>query len=298
MRRKRLADESSFDLFLDTICNTFGGIVFVAILLAVLIQTRARVAAPDQLDRALSPRQVRELIQKLDELTAQHDSLVQVVSRLPQRQSQEDDRELNDLRKELKSLNTNCDGAISALAAGSRELAEQMSANAELDRDNRQIPSDLSQAKADLASAKEKVSDLLAKKQTVLTLPRERSTDADEILTLLDYSNFFVAKMPSSSSRQFNSDQVIATRLLGGGVQINSRPGKGWDIDDDRVDALLHDAKRNGNFLTIAVWPNSYEQFADLKAKLIRTGVAYRLWPRAAEEELVISFTASDARVQ
>lgn len=42
MRRRRRGPGSSLGLLLDTICNTFGGVLFVAMLLAVLLQTTTR----------------------------------------------------------------------------------------------------------------------------------------------------------------------------------------------------------------------------------------------------------------
>lgn len=51
MRRQNSGDISSFDLLLDTMCNTFGGIVFIALLLSILVGSTTRNAAkPVQLE--------------------------------------------------------------------------------------------------------------------------------------------------------------------------------------------------------------------------------------------------------
>ncbi len=42
MGRRKRETPSSLELFLDTICNTFGGIVFLAILLSIIVQNRTR----------------------------------------------------------------------------------------------------------------------------------------------------------------------------------------------------------------------------------------------------------------
>jgi hypothetical protein len=42
MSRRRRAEDSSLELLLDTITNTFGGILFIAILVALLLQTTGR----------------------------------------------------------------------------------------------------------------------------------------------------------------------------------------------------------------------------------------------------------------
>jgi len=38
-RNNKPTDDSSLELLLDTICNTFGGIVLISILVALLMQT-------------------------------------------------------------------------------------------------------------------------------------------------------------------------------------------------------------------------------------------------------------------
>lgn len=45
MRRQNSGDISSFDLLLDTMCNTFGGVVFIALLLSILVGSTSRNTA-------------------------------------------------------------------------------------------------------------------------------------------------------------------------------------------------------------------------------------------------------------
>ena len=58
-RRQRTETNSSLDLLLDTICNTFGGIIFLAILVAVLLQFSG--AAPFETPATTSDESVRAL---------------------------------------------------------------------------------------------------------------------------------------------------------------------------------------------------------------------------------------------
>ena len=45
MRHRREVEESSLELLLDTMCNTFGGVMFIAISLAVMISMRSAVSS-------------------------------------------------------------------------------------------------------------------------------------------------------------------------------------------------------------------------------------------------------------
>ena len=63
MRRSR-NDDSSLELLLDTMCNAFGGVMFIAILLAVLVSLRSAVQPPavDNAERLSRLRQELEML--------------------------------------------------------------------------------------------------------------------------------------------------------------------------------------------------------------------------------------------
>ena len=72
MRKRRTTSHSSLELFLDTICNVFGGIVFIAILIAIQIRhTEGTIQPPE----ALSPERIAEAQQELDQISADIETL-------------------------------------------------------------------------------------------------------------------------------------------------------------------------------------------------------------------------------
>ena len=50
MSRKRSEEDSSLELLLDTMCNTFGGVMFIAISLAVMISMKSAVSTVQEAD--------------------------------------------------------------------------------------------------------------------------------------------------------------------------------------------------------------------------------------------------------
>lgn len=61
-RHRTNNSQSSFDLFLDTVCNTFGGVLFIAILLAVMIRQVQIISSEQQ---SPSPKEVAALQEEL-----------------------------------------------------------------------------------------------------------------------------------------------------------------------------------------------------------------------------------------
>ena len=49
MRRRRRHNDESLDLLLDTICNVFGGIIFIAMLVAILTSSQSELIRGDSL---------------------------------------------------------------------------------------------------------------------------------------------------------------------------------------------------------------------------------------------------------
>ena len=83
---RRHAEESSLDLLLDAMCNTFGGVMFIAILLTVMISIRSlekKNAVPDQSENIEVVRQQAAKLQnELDELRKKTDEQAKLLENL------------------------------------------------------------------------------------------------------------------------------------------------------------------------------------------------------------------------
>jgi predicted nucleic acid-binding Zn-ribbon protein len=64
--KKRRSANSSLELFLDTICNVFGGILFIAILIAIQIQQTEGIIKPIE---SSSPEKIAEMRRELDQVS-------------------------------------------------------------------------------------------------------------------------------------------------------------------------------------------------------------------------------------
>lgn len=57
---RRKSEDSSLELLLDTMCNTFGGVMFIAILLSVMVSIRGHQQnepVPDQSEKIAQAKQ-------------------------------------------------------------------------------------------------------------------------------------------------------------------------------------------------------------------------------------------------
>jgi len=84
-RRRSKPQSSSLDLFLDTICNAFGGIMFLSILISVLLQFRGNDSAV-QLDQPTISEAESQLTEdRLAKLQSERLELVATIASLKKR---------------------------------------------------------------------------------------------------------------------------------------------------------------------------------------------------------------------
>ncbi len=79
-RRSLMSDTSSLELLLDTICNTFGGIVFVSLLVVILVNMSSRETA----DTPPEPVTQAEMLKKQTELESLRQDLKELQTTLNQ----------------------------------------------------------------------------------------------------------------------------------------------------------------------------------------------------------------------
>jgi hypothetical protein len=301
--KRKAAESSSFDLFLDTVCNAFGGIVFLAILLALLIQTRQIVKSDDPpAQQPTSADEMRKLVSQLDELTAKHATLAVTLDGIPEPVSQVLGGEfeaftaqMDEIEEQLKDLNRKNTTAVV-------NLSEQLKANETLKSDSISSSESLAQAKQKLNDLQTEYRQTVESARQTLTLPRTRVSSSASVLMLFDGGEVYLAYQPKLFSSDFNTDHVTTRESIDGRIEVRPVPGAGWKIDQtdgmSKVRSLIAETAQAGNIITLAIWPSAYGSFTEIREEMIRSGVPYRLWVRDENEVLSVSLGAGAATTQ
>lgn len=301
--KRQQTENSSFDLFLDTICNTFGGIVFLAILLAIMIQTRAVVRTPDGMDQQPpTPDEVRTLIVQLDAISAQHSDLGEALKNTPASARSAGDSEFQQLAAQLDQLTDELTEAAAQQASQTRQLAELLAENARLQDENSQVPAELQAAQHQVAQSTAALRTTVADQQQTLQLPRVRASSASSVLLLLDSAQVYLALQPSLFGGDYNHQHVNIKQVASGGTEIAPVVGAGWHVGTSEgregIRGVIRTAAAGGHIITIAVWPDSYDDFAEVKSQMVGSQVGYQLWPQKEGELLTVYRGGGGSRVQ
>ncbi len=303
MTRRSEPDATSFDLFLDTICNTFGGVVFLAILLALMIQTRAVVKSDDTTaDKLPTPDEIRDSIHQLDLLASQHATLAAAMASTPLQARSSDDSRLIELSEQASKAEAELSQLTQANAASTKTLGEMTTSNADLDAENKQLPVAVATAQEQIKVGENRYVAAAQAKQESLRLPKTRESNAASYLVLFKSDRIYLARRPAFVGESFNVDHVRTNKLASGGTEVIPVPSAGWDFGsssgNSEIMSLISDVARGRNIMTIAIWPDCFDKFDSLRESLINQNVPYQLWLQQDGEELVIFFGSGSSRIQ
>lgn len=309
-RRRQDGGEGSLELLLDTICNTFGGVLFLAMLVSLLLsQSRRRSDAEDAAadpQAALTPAELARLDMKAQDLAAE---LTRLESGLRQAREAAADFAVPGMEAELALLERAEESrdrleaarrrGLADLAAVQAAAARAKAAAAGKERDARQAAERAAAARSRLEAAVEererlvqeaiRLRDVRAARATVQTTgraPRERATSKQEFGVMLRYGRLYLMKVLRDGEMVVNEDDFFVTAGTDRNV-ARPKPHAGLDLGSQAamagpLDERLRPFPAGGWYPCLVVHPDSFDAFVDLKAELVARGYEYRLIPTAA----------------
>lgn len=304
MPRGRSTSGDSLDLLLDTICNTFGGVVFIAVLVALLLQTRGELSSEHgdrppstdevealrqqlgtirtQLNRLekstrsqqnlldrLAPAELQGLLKRRDEAVAQRDRFRSQRGRLLD--------QAQDYRRELQTVETKLHAVQGELERTTRESEE---------------------LQARLAEAQKP-------KERRVHLPIARRPRRKQgVGLILRYGRMYVWHRygPQGTRLGLNTEEFTIVGETDKGLLTTPKPNAGTPLDgrpgnEAEIRQRLKRFAPDDWYVTLVVRPDSFEEFVFLRDVLIDLGYRYRLMP-AADGTRVIDRGGRGARVQ
>jgi hypothetical protein len=271
MSRRRQIDspESALELFLDTITNTFGGVLFIALLVVILLNLTgaARQPAPTQAEEviglearlSIAQDEARALRTRLAFQTRERDRMRDNTDEARQREHEQLQRDHDESARAIEAVQA----SAAAARAAAREAAQSRQA---MERRLREL--------------REEEASSGAGGVLRLRLPRFRRTDKVEVPVVLAGQRLALAAR-FDLGRPVGADP--AQVLIDATAEVVApRPGAGADLRDPisaagAVDALVRPFAPETHFVTLAVWPDSYREAEMVRDRLIAMGFEFNL---------------------
>jgi hypothetical protein len=307
MARSSGLNDSSLELLLDTICNTFGGVLFLAMLVSLLLtQTRkqidAEAATADPVPAVSAADLVRldsraeQIERELTHLQTLLTDVRDISGEMAEPGYREKLDAMRDAERKATELAASRVRVLQDIAESQAATARAAGTAAATERERTEAERHLEAAMERLTAAREerarlvqsaiRLRDDTAQSTTVSTTgkaPRERDTDKREFGVMLKYGRMYLMHRYNRGAREVNTDDFVVTPGLLHHT-AEPKPYFGLDLKSGagsiaEVRRLLSDHPAKDWYPCLVVHPDSFEEFLTLKAALVSLGYEYRLMP-------------------
>ncbi|MBI2826549.1 MAG: hypothetical protein HYX69_17900 [Planctomycetia bacterium] len=292
MSRRKRQPESSLELLLDTICNTFGGILFLSILIVVLLQmtggARSKTAEPTLSAAELADlrRQHAEALRHLETVQAAIDKQRDLLDQFATAENVDLLRELQALEQTRESLRSHRAATISQIAEAQASVDAVESDLAELDQHQKELEQQVAVAERLLQAE-------VASRTTAARLPRQHATGKQEVGVLVRYGRLYLWHKYDSHGLRLglNFDDMVVVKEHGTRLETAPKPFAGVVLEkgvdaERRIREKLSGFDPRTMYVAVVIWEDSFAQFQILKNVLVERGLEYRLMPTEEGTEI------------
>lgn len=306
-RRRSGLNSSSLELLLDTICNTFGGVLFLAMLVSLMLtQTRARYDAelgdvpptpaltPAQLARI--EIEVEQLQAEVEQLAERADAAVEKLGPAVPADYKQQLVEMDSLEHKVTETESLRADLLADIAESQAAQARAQAALAESERAAESLEQGQAAARKRLADAMEQrrrlvasATELRLRESAASTIratgqaPRERETSKSEFGVLLRYGRVYLMKVQRGSSLVVNEKDFTVTEADGTN-RARAKPNAGLDLSAaegqaEAIEQFFGAFPANRWYPCFVVHADSFTEFMLIKAEAVRMGYEYRVLP-------------------
>jgi len=303
MSRKPGREEGSLELLLDTICNTFGGVLFISILVVILLNTSSREVAEATPSEAVQAQLVawqERLVQTSQDLATletafrEQESIEQQIVEPGLREMMGRLRESQQRRAEMAEQRNE---DLTHISQAQRDANEVM-------RRWKEMQQRTEESRQKLDKVRRALEQEISARSRAAKLPKARETNKGEIVLFL--RNGWLcsyARVDRNGNVVPNPDEVVEKRDEQQKPYIEPKPGAGIAVDPRGGNAAEIDERFAGfdsgqYYLAIFVWPDSFQHFNAVKERMVSKQFEYRLVPFPADTKIYLGASAAKAKVQ
>jgi hypothetical protein len=306
MNLRRQHPKDSLDLLLDTMCNAFGGIILLAVLVALLARQHPNSTGNSPDSSEMLARRIAQAEQTLGQTRtfitelarqATNPAIQQRVGLLSQRRALQDQiallRSEADLERKHQSDETSSADPAKRLlelkAQLAQSMADRVSASNSLTtvvKENQRLRERLFDVRRQMVAAQEEVTQRLR-------LPKERNTGKDVFNIIVQHGRIF----PLRNADNERNRTSLTWQETAQSVTPIPIPGKGLDPrhDSRTLKELFNALPRQNFYIAFYVFEDSFAAFNEAKRIAVSSGLDYG-WMPLETKEAPISFGAIGTR--
>jgi len=293
MTRRCGMPADSLELLLDTICNTFGGIIFIALLVVVLLMISGEREgfrkSPEDMAEAIADRNQLENLQRLK---ARLESNLEKQTKIASTLTRSDlPRTLASYQQEL-ARNSELEAEIPGLQ---KQIQQDAEVEQKLSRKMKELQPQLAAMELQATDLGQSLVDQRAAQRKTLRMPVLKSPGAkQEILVILQFNRiyFWHRYSPSGIREGLNTSDFLILSESEDGVVTSPNPIAGISVDStsESRQRMIRSLKRflpSEYYLAVVARPDSYGSFQHFREVVVESGFEYRLIPATSEDRYV-----------
>lgn len=299
-RRRQSESSDSLELLLDTITNTFGGILFLAILVVILLrstsESKTETPGPPRTDLAELSQQLNALQSERGEMQSQIDAR-ELSHKLSDPELVELMRDLEARRDQRDELSKERDALLASVSDTQTKTNEIVAKLTELD-------GKLKKSQKEQEIAKRELEDQKAKRRVTSPFPREKGATKTEYAFVVRYDRLYEPRDRNEIGirGEPNQDDFISYGDEGEYLAMSPKPYRGIPLLNGEslsqaAANKLSSVSPQGYYVCIAIWDDSFAGFQAVRQYLVEHDYEYRLIVLTEGGAMVEGFV-SDPKVQ
>ena len=303
MRRRR-ESQDSLELFLDAICNMFGGFVFLMLFVVISTRSTSERAIEDSVaESRVTAAQFETMRLELEDLQARWDAVAAKIEESREYVDSLVDPEVLAVRKETLDV-------LDELKDAARENTEKLARVAEIEGKDVALDADLKEAQRELERAQslsqgavEDAERRRAASARAAAPPQLRFSlwSKTEVGVILKYGKLYFWHKNIDTFRTFNSDDFYVLGEEDGGIVTEPRIDRGVDLTSpgvvSRLDRAFAPFSATRHTVALVVSGDSYVEFGVVRDYLKER--LFEIRPIIGEKgNVIVDRGGSNARTQ
>ncbi len=302
MKRSNNSQGDSLDLLLDTICNTFGGVLFISLLVVILLNMTSKTASVTP-----PPQASHETLVEQEEQLQESRQRLETMTKALEQQQRSIDKFVEPGTEELVREQRRQQAAHTALSEEQIERTQQIGqAQIEINETAQRMQTlsqSIAAARQQLNSVEEELGQEVAVRSRAAKLPKQRRTTKIPVPFLMKQGHLCAYASMDQSGQLVPNTNEAEVHTDAEGEYVVPRVSNGLKIASDGSNAQairnkLSAFNKEKHFITIAVWADSFSEFAAVKDVIVANGFEYRLAPFSDDDKVRIGTSADPGMVQ
>lgn len=286
MPRKKNEQSDSLEMLLDTMCNAFGGLILIAIMIALLAKPPTPKGGDPKAEIIKIKIKVNEphlsdLTEELDVLAKMAQTIDPAVTNLVVQK--------NDLTVKVATAK-NTMGNLATTPEEKKELEQKVSAQ---QTENDQKNKDFVEAQQQMVKVQASLNQASKGEPVTVRAPKARGTKKIPAFVIIKEGKIWVAERFVNGRKELNTNNFRREKE-GLKTFFTPVPGKGINVlANGKVSSVLsnylNSVPRDKYYLDVIVQKDSFAQFRVFKETFLKRDISYNWWPEEDEPKLVFS---------